>query len=97
MNLQNIPSGADDIRHMFRATPEQHITIESNCIDDTIDFTLINTYSVKLSTGEYIKVRDLKIQDVIVVNKDKSICHLKITNIVDDEAKDTRLITCESL
>ena len=96
-NLQNIPSGADDIRHMFRATPEQHITIESNCIDDTIDFTLINTYSVKLSTGGYIKVRDLKIQDVIVVNKDKSICQLKIMNIVDDEAKDTRLITCESL
>ena len=34
MNMQNIPSHATDIRHMFRATPEQEklVSCESNSI-----------------------------------------------------------------
>lgn len=57
-NLQNIPSHATDIRHMFRATPE--IRYELNCEehDGTLSIQLPNYYIVNTPDGE-VKVHDL--------------------------------------
>lgn len=50
-NMQNIPSHATDIRHMFRATPEQDVLIDlTKCIDQ-------ETQIAKIKHSKYSKVR----------------------------------------
>lgn len=96
-NLQNIPSHADDIRHMFRATPEQHTTVESIDSEDSIQFKLNNTYSIKLIDGKFKKVRDLTIGDAFTTMFESNSVTLQIIKIEEDESSDMRFISCDSL
>lgn len=96
-NLQNIPSHADDIRHMFRATPEQYMTVESIDSEDSIQFKLNNTYSIKLIDGKFKKVRDLTIGDAFTTMFESNSVTLQIIKIEEDESSDMRFISCDSL
>lgn len=97
LNLQNIPSHADDIRHMFRATPEQHTTVESIDSENSIQFKLNNTYSIKLIDGKFKKVRDLTIGDAFTTMFESNSVTLQIIKIEEDESSDMRFISCDSL
>lgn len=68
-NLQNIPSHADDIRHMFRATPQQDVILE--CIEDgsKLYLELPSFYSLKTPTG-YKDVNTLHVGDTVILMND---------------------------
>lgn len=70
-NLQNIPSHAVDIRHMFRATPRSEIYYDC---DDTEQVTLelVRYHSVKVidnSRSQMIEVGHLKIGDCVIFSE----------------------------
>ena len=51
-NLQNIPSHAVDIRHMFRATPESMEKLDPTGVtEDEITFTVPRWYSVTVNSS----------------------------------------------
>ena len=66
MNLQNIPSHALDIRHMFRATPEQTEVLKLESADNLVTVKLIYQDSVPTPDG-LKKVKDLQIEDVVIM------------------------------
>lgn len=51
-NMQNIPSHATDIRHMFRATPEKKLLLDCSNDDSTVSITLPGYYYVQTPDGE---------------------------------------------
>ena len=51
MNVQNIPSHATDIRHMFRATPAKQDTVKCNSGENNITVSLPLNYSVTTTDG----------------------------------------------
>ena len=51
-NLQNIPSHAIDIRHMFRATPSSETNVDCDCDES------LNTIAVSLHKWEYVNTPD---------------------------------------
>lgn len=57
-NLQNIPSHATDIRHMFRATPAKELSIDCEEKGGLVTVSLPRYYSVKVD-GSYKQVTDL--------------------------------------
>lgn len=57
-NMQNIPSHATDIRHMFRATAAGHETLDCSVQDNMITITLPRYYYVQTDSGE-VEVKDL--------------------------------------
>lgn len=63
-NMQNIPSRHEDIRHMFRATPETNEVIE---VEDTMKLFRADKVQVLKddSTAEWISVYNLKPGDVL--------------------------------
>lgn len=80
-NMQNIPSHADDIRHMFRATPESNELKDCDCTDNIITVTLNNYDSVRLISGEYKYVSELTCENEIYVIKDNAQLAAKIVNL----------------
>ena len=50
--MQNIPSHATDIRHMFHATPSRNETHDCREVDDVVEVELPNVYLVETSEGE---------------------------------------------
>ena len=71
LNMQNIPSHALDIRHMFRATPEQTETIKCESNDDEIKLTLSLYDSVPTPDGK-AEVKNLKQNDIVIFKEDKT-------------------------
>ena len=68
--MQNIPSHATDIRHMFRATPSAEEIFE--CSEDeanSICVSLPRYYSVFTPNGEK-KVQDLQLGDEVILQHD---------------------------
>ena len=59
-NMQNIPSHAGDIRHMFRATPTQQHSVAVTPVGNTLEVTLPNVYSINSLNG-LIQVSDLTV------------------------------------
>ena len=51
-NMQNIPSHATDIRHMFRATPEKQLLLDCSNDDNIVSITLPGYYYVQTPDGE---------------------------------------------
>ena len=63
--MQNIPSHALDIRHMFRATPEYSELVTVDNVDDNINITL--SYYDKVPTTEGQKeVRNLTEGNIVL-------------------------------
>lgn len=79
--MQNIPSKAHDIRHLFRATPEQieTINVESD-ENDTITITLSKYDSVP-SIDRLIEVSELKEDDIVIFKDKKKEIQYKVTTL----------------
>lgn len=78
--MQNIPSHALDIRHMFRATPEQTETIKCESNDDEVKLTLSLYDSVPTPDGK-TEVINLKQNDIVVFKEDKTEVNYSVTSI----------------
>lgn len=76
-NLQNIPSHATDIRHMFRATPRQEEFRDTNSDNE---IKLKSFERLQLSSGEFTDCSDIKVGDIIQTDTG----HAKIINICGD-------------
>lgn len=65
-NCQNIPSHATDIRHMFRATPEDTYQVEQD-VDGAGDLSLVlpGYHMLETPTGT-VKVHELKVSDIVI-------------------------------
>lgn len=90
-NMQNIPSHATDIRHMFRATSEQIEKIQVDAEDNVIEFAISAVDSVLTSEG-FKLATELNIGDILDTTKDKIKSLLSITNLDNCDGK--VLITC---
>ena len=64
LNLQNIPSHATDIRHLFRATAAQKHSDNVECIDDKIKISL-PTCSKLMIDGRKVRIDDLQINSTV--------------------------------
>lgn len=64
-NMQNIPSHALDIRHIFRATPEQKEVVKVESIDSTIKLKL-SLYDSIPSIDKLVQVRDLTTDTIVI-------------------------------
>lgn len=80
-NLQNIPSHATDIRHMFRATAAKDEIVSCNSEDTKIKAILGKWDNVYLQDDSLKKVNQLSIGDTIKLMKDKQTNYLSISNI----------------
>lgn len=89
-NMQNIPSHAVDIRHMFRATPQADYQLESDIdADNCVQFVIDNGHKIQTDKG-YKFVTDLVVNDeVILFDMDKEVkCNVQEINI---EGSTTRI------
>lgn len=89
-NMQNIPSHAGDIRHMFRATPEQTHIIDMEDTVSSVTVELSSLVEVSTDTGRR-KVSDLQIGDIVELLHDnlKQMCKL----VGVEETPSGRLLT----
>lgn len=79
VNMQNIPSHALDIRHLFRATPEQTEVIkltESN----SVSVTLGKYDSIPTSNGPK-KVKDIQQDDIVILQEDNVDAPFRVESI----------------
>lgn len=86
-NLQNIPSHATDIRHMFRATPSYIKTVSCQVVDDRVSISLPRYNLLLLSDGNYKTVSDLHTLDSVQLLHNglpETLCVCSICNNVDD-------------
>lgn len=90
--MQNIPSHATDIRHMFRATPEQkeNINIKTN-ENNTATFTLSLYDSVPTPNG-ITKVNKLQENDIIVMKNGTENVNMTIASITSEKDKATIIV-----
>lgn len=87
-NLQNISSHALDIRHMFRATPEQTELIDVAEQDSKISFTLGLYDSIKTDEG-LTKVKDIKEGTVILLRDNNKPVEFVVTSTTVQHGKAT--------
>ena len=88
-NAQNIPSHATDIRHMFRATPEQkEIVTMKDVISEGFSITLSLYDKVPTPNGSIV-VHDLAEGDVVIFKEGDLIHDCKIVKIESKEGKAT--------
>lgn len=88
-NLMNIPSHADDIRHMFRATPAKNIEIE--CEDNEqgrIEITLSYYDKIPNDMHYLISVHNLCIGDRIKLKNENNVDVIKHILSIKDNKKD---------
>lgn len=79
--MQNIPSHADDIRHMFRATASRDETRECEVTkNDEIQVTLPTCYKVECRNG-FKNVETLSIGDEVKLHHDKEDVWLSVYDI----------------
>lgn len=64
-NLQNVPSHATDIRHMFRATPQKDEIIDVEGKDSLLDILLFQADSLQKGDGTFVMVKDLQIGEKV--------------------------------
>lgn len=86
MNMQNIPSHALDIRHMFRATPRYaddiHVTFEESAA--TVELNLFRWSDVETASGTKT-VNDLVENDTIHVKYGLQSAYATIVQIKEAE------------
>ena len=90
-NLQNIPSHATDIRHMFRATPAKDYEVESTVDEESSEVVFVIDNGHQLYTPDGLKfVTDLKEGDAVIFDDGKEI----ILNVKKIEIKGTSTRIC---
>lgn len=83
-NMQNIPSKATDIRHMFRATAAKSDIVEGKINDSNlIEFKLHSCAKVPTEKGN-LCTKDLNIGDVITCNHNGNSRQCNIVNIISE-------------
>lgn len=90
-NMQNIPSHATDIRHMFRATPESFEKLDStNVTDDEITFIVPRWYSVTINSAAVEASTVHEGDELSILDNNVSVA-MKVTNVeeVDENIKIT--------
>lgn len=88
-NMQNIPSHALDIRHMFRATPEQ-IEIIKLAKDENLETRITLSWYDKVPTLEGLKeVKELQENDKLVMHEDKIKTMYSILSIAKQNGQST--------
>lgn len=95
MNLQNIPSHALDIRHMFRATPEQTEVLKLESADNLVTVELIYQDSVPTPDG-LKKVKDLQFEDVVIMKNGTTEIQTKVQSIVKSKGRATIQLEVEN-
>jgi len=80
-NMQNIPSHALDIRHMFRATPEYKEQIEGQLIGDDLEFTLSKFDTIEIKDKGQTKVYDLEPEMITFLKDETTSIPYKIVKI----------------
>lgn len=86
-NLQNIPSHATDIRHMFRATPAYYNKVD--CIESEGDIhCTISKFDSLLKNEKYVKISDCIVGDIVTVYEDHQAksAVIKLIDFRDDES-----------
>ena len=96
-NLQNIPSHATDIRHMFRATAASKEFKDIKHIEDRYVVELFKYDSVYLSDQTTRKVYNLEPGDSIMLKSGIDIIQSKIISIVKPELKGSKWDTYQNL
>lgn len=79
-NLQNIPSHADDIRHMFRATSSKMVNREASVDEDGRVICKLSNFDSVNCCGNLVKVHDLSEGDEITILRNS----LEVKAIVSD-------------
>lgn len=93
-NLQNIPSHATDIRHMFRATAAKKFTTkELSPLEDSIQFKLSKFDSLLLVDGSRKRVEELIPGDQVVAKNNKAAGALEYVSSIPLE-RDTTTWIC---
>jgi len=95
VNLQNIPSHALDIRHMFRATPEQTEVLKLESADNLVTVELIYQDSVPTPDG-LKKVKDLQFEDVVIMKNGTTEIQTKVQSIVKSKGRATIQLEVEN-
>lgn len=85
-NMQNIPSHALDIRHMFRATPEQTEQIKLDKVNEIISVTLNNYDKVPTPEG-LIEVKDLQQNSIVILREDGVAINYFVSDIQFDKGQ----------
>lgn len=80
-NLQNIPSKASDIRHMFRATPALDKKFHSD--DNTLVIRVPRIATVKSQQNEEVRIEDLFPGDIILEDDGSSLVVVAIDKSSD--------------
>lgn len=78
MNLQNIPSHADDIRHMFRSTPPKPYTIDVD--NNQIVGPLY--HEIQLADGSWRTIADIHVGDHLSLICEEGTFNIHVDNVV---------------
>lgn len=77
-NLQNIPSHAEDIRHMFRSTPPKPYTM--NVCNNQIAGPLY--HEIQLADGSWKTLADIHVGDQLSLSCEDGIFNIHVDNVV---------------
>lgn len=80
--MQNIPSGAQDIRHMFRATPSVDVTIEVESSDNQLEFTIQELQNLNVEGKDWTCGKDLEVNDIFYIENNQPV---KITQLTRND------------
>ena len=87
--MQNIPSHAGDIRHLFRATPKQTKLVDATESDECIQVELDSNDSIS-TLDDAIKVSSIVIGSKLSMLKDSKPATCIVTDIQDNTS--TRIL-----
>lgn len=91
MNMQNIPSHATDIRHIFRATPEQDEVMKLTENEGQITLKLSKYDSVPNTEG-FVKVTDLTTDSIVVLKDREQDVQFSVSSISFDKGTATIIL-----
>lgn len=78
-NMQNIPSGAQDIRHLFRATPTTDYTLEVESNDNILEFTIQELQNLNVEGKEWTCGKDLQVGDIFYIENNQPVKIIELT------------------
>ena len=91
-NAQNIPSKSHDIRHLFRATPEQTEKISILTDESNVATFVLSLYDSIPTTEGLTKVNELQEGNTIVMNHNDENVNMTITSITSKLDKATIVV-----
>ena len=92
-NLQNVPSHANDIRHMFRATPAKDEYIDCVETETGATVSLPRYYNVKTPDG-FKEAKDLLENDIVLINQDGVETTSTVLSVTSKSPEITLTLSC---